>query len=401
LEVGVLLDYNILKNESKEHFIWRLYSKFYETGKLSKDECGEICRTQLEEEFDESAYRKTYQAFMNMWNEVKDEYVSEESLLMQIEVIQDVKDELYKQQVKTRDWTREKRKTLRDEARVENIKDAFKDALENATEIQLPKYEKKHVGTKEAILMLSDFHVGLEIKNYWNTYNKEVFEDRISTIVLKVMKYAEIMNIGTLYVASLGDLISGAIHITTRLAEEMDVLEQAMYVAKVMKSLLSDLSDFGLDIKYLSVVGNHDRQNKNYKEHIEKQSFNKLIDWYIEEKVSDGVLDIEFISNEIDDGIGLFKINGEHCYMVHGHQDSMQSVLMNLSIATGIIPKYILMGHYHNKNSMTQGRSKVFINGSLVGVDEYAKDKRYFSEPSQSLLVFDEDDVIDIELKLT
>jgi hypothetical protein len=50
---------------------------------------------------------------------------------------------------------------------------------------------------------------------------------------------------------------------------------------------------------------------------------------------------------------------------------------------------------------MTQGRSKVFINGSLVGVDEYAKDKRYFSEPSQSLLVFDEDDVIDIELKLT
>lgn len=388
------------EGESEKHFIWRVYKYRDDSGKLTNEQCGEICNKELRLNFDESRHRKIYESFLKVWNEVKDEYIEDDLTSERLDEIDKREAELYKQQVKTRDNLREYRKTLRNEARVENLKESFKEAYDNASEMTFSKYKTKHIGEKEAVLMLSDWHVGMEIKNYWNTYNSEIFEERIQTIAFKIMKYAEINNIGTLQILSLGDLLSGSIHGTTRLAEEMDVLDQVMYVAKVMKNLLCELSDFGLKIKYLSVVGNHDRVNKIFKEHIEKESFNKIVDWYICDKIEDGVLDAEYICNEIDDGIGYFVINGENCFAVHGHQDNMNNVIMNLIMATDIVPKYIFMGHYHHKVTISQGNSTVFVNGSLIGVDEYAKNKRYFAKPSQTLIVFDEDDIIDIKIKL-
>jgi hypothetical protein len=386
--------------ETRLHFIWRVYSYQRDIGGITNEECGKICRTELNESFDESAYRKLAQSFFNMFDEVKVEYLSDDAIEKRLEEIEKREDELYKQQVKARDWTREKKKTLRDEARIDNLRESFSYANSLTKEVLFNKYEKQHNGQLNAVLMLSDFHVGLDIKNYWGTYNKEVFVDRIKQVTHKVMRRSEIDNIGTLYVASLGDLISGAIHGTTRLAEEMDVLEQVYFVSKVMKSMLKELCEFGLDIKYISVVGNHDRLNKNFKEHIEKESFNKLVDWYIQDAIEDGLLNIEYINNEIDHGIGLTEINGEWCAFVHGHQDNPKSVVFNMIKATGIIPKFVFMGHYHSKVSDEQEIATVFVNGCLDGVDEYAKDKRYFSKPSQTLIVFDSDDVIDIKLSL-
>jgi gas vesicle protein len=396
------MEYKLKSGQAKNHFIWEVYSKGYKTGLLTREQAGEVCQRELGLDFDESAFRKKYEAFESMWEEVKEEYLieSDDLVLERLAKIEEKEDELYKQQVKARDWTREKRKTLRDEARVENLKDSFSYVNKLVPEVLFNKYESKHVGEKEAVLMLSDFHVGLEIKNYWGQYNTQVFKDRINQIIHKVMRRAEVENIGTLYVAGLGDLISGSIHVTTRLAEEIDTLEQVYLVSKVMKSMLKELSAFGLDIKYLSVVGNHDRKNKLFKEHVESESFNKLVDWYIQDAIEDGLLDIEYIHNEIDDGIGMTVINGENCVFVHGHQDGVKSVVFNMIKATGIIPKYVFMGHYHSKVTDEQEIATVFVNGCLDGVDGYAKDKRYFSKPSQTLVVFEDDDVIDIKLSL-
>ena len=396
------MEYILLENESREHFIWRLYENEYKTENIKKEQCGEICRSIFNEPYDESAYRKLWQYFNTMWDAVKHEYIldTDEQLIKRLMTIEEKEDELFKQQIKTRDWTREKRKYLREEARVENLRESFLYANSLSTDVLFNKYETKHNGEKEAVLMLSDFHVGLEIKNYWGTYNKEVFVDRMNQIVHKVMRRAEIENIGTLYVAGIGDFISGAIHATTRLAEEMDVLEQVYFVSKVMKSVLKELSEFGLNIKYLSVVGNHGRLNKNFKEHIEKESFNKLVDWYIQDAIEDGLLDIEYIHNEVEDGIGLTEINGEWCAFVHGHRDSVNMVVLNMIKATGIIPKFVFMGHYHSKQTTDQAIATVFVNGCVDGVDEYAKDKRYFNKPSQTLVIFDNDDVVDIRLSL-
>ena len=44
----------------------------------------------------------------------------------------------------------------------------------------------------------------------------------------------------------------------------------------------------------------------------------------------------------------------------------------------------------------------MFINGSIVGTEQYAFGRRLFSKPSQKLLIFKDkcDDVVDIDISL-
>ena len=43
---------------------------------------------------------------------------------------------------------------------------------------------------------------------------------------------------------------------------------------------------------------------------------------------------------------------------------------------------------------------KVSINGSIVGTEEYALSKRLFNKPAQKLLIFEDSDVLDINIDL-
>ena len=141
----------------------------------------------------------------------------------------------------------------------------------------------------------------------------------------------------------------------------------------------------------------------------QKESFCKLIDWWLIDKletinkqfVNEGLNNcIEIIQDNIDDNIGYFTINDKNIFFSHGHQGSQSTVVQDLTFATNIVADIVLLGHWHvDKVKNFQGK-KVYFNGSLKGVDSYTLGKRMFSEPSQTLLIFDEEDVINIPLHL-
>ena len=54
---------------------------------------------------------------------------------------------------------------------------------------------------------------------------------------------------------------------------------------------------------------------------------------------------------------------------------------------------YGFIGHYHCERMRTFNTFRLFINSSLVGMDQYAFSKRLFSRPSQTLVVLDGDNV--------
>jgi hypothetical protein len=222
---------------------------------------------------------------------------------------------------------------------------------------------------------------------------------RVDKLTQDVIKYCINFNIGTLIVLNLGDMLSGAIHATTRLAEEMDTLEQAMLASELIYQLLFNLQDFGINIKYASVVGNHDRSNKSFKEHIEKESFNKIIDWYILNNIGRDGSNIEFIGEQVDEGIIMFNFN-KPCFAVHGHRDKVDRVCSKLGMALNVVPHAVFMGHWHRHGIVPEGFSKTYINGSLCGVDTFAKDNRLFGHPSQTLVVVDGNNTIDVEIVL-
>lgn len=387
-----------LENETRLHFIWRMYKYKEDTGKLSQEQAGKICREELNEDYDESAYRKIYQSWQNMWLEVKDEYISEEALIERLSKIDQREDELYKTKVKTADKLREYRKTLRDEARIENIIDTIYEIALNLPEYEYKPKEKQLSGELNAIIQIGDWHFGKISDNYWNKFNIDICKQRVDKLIFDTIKYCEMANVGTLYIVNLNDLIENSIHVTTRVLAEEDAIEQIMHVSELLAYFINELYSYGLNIKYGSVTDNHSRLNKNFKEHIEKESFGKIIDWYLKARLSN--LDVEFLENQIDESIGLFELDGKNIFYVHGHLENPHTVVQDLTLGTGIIADIVLMGHYHKKSEKPFHFAKVFINGSLCGVDQYAKSKRLFGKASQTLLVFDNENIMNFEIVL-
>ena len=48
---------------------------------------------------------------------------------------------------------------------------------------------KKSKNSKEAILMLSDLHIGVNCNNFYNTYNVSVATSRLEKVVADTIKY--------------------------------------------------------------------------------------------------------------------------------------------------------------------------------------------------------------------
>lgn len=308
---------------------------------------------------------------------------------------------LYIQQTKTRDTLNYYRRAMRDEARVDLFKQGLLDAMKNLSElsnVECPKRTNSDT-TKEAILMLSDMHMGVDCNNFYNTYNPEIAVKRVSHLVDKAVQYCQRHKINRLTVLNMGDMIHGIIHTNARLEVSLDVTEQIMKAAEVLSQALNRLQECAPEIIYRSVVDNHSRAMASKNEHIEKENFNKIIDWFIEERLKGSK--IKFMHDNLDDGLGTFNLlNGKTVVFAHGHQDSMNNVFQNFIGATNRFIHYALLSHYHSEKMKTYQGLKVFINGSIVGTEQYAISKRLFNKPSQKILFFEDNDVIDVSIDL-
>lgn len=401
--------------ENDRQFIFRI-GRAKESGAidLSWQEITDIFNRELtelkgpEDRLSASTYQQQYRIAVLYYEDVfKDQCMTDE-MQEQLALINDRTQEMYKEKIKMQDVAREYKKHLRDDARIEVLMEAIKeDNCRFKPTIQPYIREENNGG--EAILCIGDWHIGANVSNFYNVFNVPVAEQRVQQLCNKVIKYCNRNKIKTLHVLNLGDLLEGEIHATSRIESELDVIEQIKIASRLLCQLLVSLSGNVEQVIYRSVVDNHSRVQPNYKDHIEKESFCKLIDWWLSDKIDNmnkefkekGMLNhIEMKQDNLDDNIGYLKIGNKNIFFQHGHQGSQNSVIQDLSFATDIVADIVIMGHWHqDKVKNCQGK-KVYFNGSLKGVDSYTLNKRLFSQPTQSLLIFDEDDVIDIPMLL-
>lgn len=313
------------------------------------------------------------------------------------------REELFKERQKLRDERTNLNRTLRDEARLETFKEYVKDVA--STYHKLPECEfdtclyKSQNGGVEAVFGLADLHLGLEFENSYNKYNYEIAKERIHQLTYDIIDYCHTFNVNTLHVLNLGDLVSGAIHTTLRLDQEYDVIEQVMRASEIVAEFVNKLQEACPNITYRSVVDNHSRVMPDKHQHIEKENLNRIIDWFVEERLKD--TDVIFEKDNIDIGIGRIRLmNGKTLMFMHGHEDKKNSVMQDMVGLTKEVPDYILMAHYHNSAEHTFQGTKVYITGSIIGTDPYAYSHRLFGDPEQKLLVFDGSNVIDININL-
>lgn len=308
-------------------------------------------------------------------------------------------EELFIQQQKTRDeWTAYKR-ILREDARIESLKDAISSVANSLKTLPKVTYPKTTTTSTEAILMISDVHMGVDCNSYCNVYNPLIAEARLNKLVDDTIRYCKVNKVETLNVVNLGDMIHGIIHISARIDSTLDVVEQVMRVSEVLSNCLNKLQAAAPNVIYRSCTDNHSRAMANKGEAIEKENFGRLIDWYLESRLSK--TKIVFANDNLDVDLGKFYLkNGKAVVFSHGHNDSINQAFQHFVGATEEFIHYMLLGHYHCEKAKSYQNSKVFVNGSVVGTEQYAGSKRLFSKPSQTLLVFDNDNVINYSINL-
>ncbi|MWV44958.1 hypothetical protein GRF59_15150 [Paenibacillus sp. HJL G12] len=377
-------------DESIESYLYRLGSN-KDTYGVTWDEITILMNEESGESFSESKWRKDFSSFKRGYD-----YAS--STLFEDEVYKKLTDkeiEIQKKTVQFRDQRREYNKLINEQGKIDGIRGIVVEAAHRLSEnyplLVTNKPKNTYDSNKEAALLLSDWHKGLFANSYWNKFDNNEFYKRVNKVVNRTIEDAKRHNVKTIHVFSLGDLINGWIHTTTRINSVEDVITQTMEVSESMAQVLHTLSNEFESVKFYNCRGNHDRVTPNKNDEIAKESFADIVPWFLKARLSH-LSNIEFIQNTYDDEIITTEICGKTIFAVHGHRDRVGNVVENLTLMTKRIPDFCFMGHIHHHEENEVHGIEIVVNSSLSGVDAYAKEIRKTSKPAQKLIIFDNEE---------
>lgn len=287
---------------------------------------------------------------------------------------------------------------LRKEARKEDLKDLAIECAEilSKDNIQLDNNKKiENPEEKTAVLTLSDFHFGLNIEEFNNIYNPQVFEKRINKLLNKVIEYITLNKVKTLYVLGLGDYLSGIIHTTIRIENREDIVQQVVKVSEYLYQFLSILSQY-TEIFYYDITDNHGRIFADKDESKNNDNFSLFIRWYLEAKFGSSE-NVHIMQNTLSNEIGTIEIYNRNYGFTHGHRDKVSDIVQNLSLMTKKFYDGIFMAHCHHFEANEVHGTYIYMNGTLSGTDAYANNIRKTSNPSQNLFILNPEEGIECQ----
>ncbi|MEJ7218465.1 metallophosphoesterase family protein [Staphylococcus gallinarum] len=377
-------------NETLAQYQFRLYENRAELG-LSNEQIADLLNSEHGTEYDESKYRKEYQAYKNVWQDMIEE--KNNSFLPEdyVNEIEEQRIELQKEKFKFRDQKREFNNTLRKMARLEHLQEYLKESVEIIQPVSLPIKQISPANIKEGMVVISDMHLGMQINSQFNVYNKEVAKQRLNK--LKERTYQKIIkeDINTLHIASLGDQIHGLIHSTTRITSEENVIEQIISVSEYLKAFVQSFLDMGINVKFYNVVGNHSRAVANKNDSLgTSESFERLITTVLNTAFKEYS---NYESIEDTEGFVIVNISGKNIVLAHGDLDRGANAITKLSQLLGIQIHYLITGHVHHHFIKEHGLTVQYGVGSMCGLDQYAISGRFSGRPSQLILTFNDNDI--------
>lgn len=253
-------------------------------------------------------------------------------------------------------------------------------------------HDNSNVRGKEAILLIGDWHYGININSTYNVYNSKIANDRVHELFDEVVKYIDFYNVDTLHVVNLGDMIAGNIHLPIRLHSQQDIITQTIEVSELIANFLVNLARW-VDINYYSTLDNHSRIDANKKESIQLESLARITPWFLKERLKKWNC-IQIFDNCLAPDIVSFKIlNKYNVLAVHGDKDKPNTIIDRLTAFTGEHQDLICSAHYHHFKCEEQNRTMLISNGSLMGTDEFAMDLRLDSKPSQTMIICSDNNV--------
>lgn len=385
------------EGETEIQYLWRI-GKMVDAGKIgSWKDITPTLNKQLREDdeyYDESAYRKKYQAAKKFYDEIFSQQGDEDFKKEQEEILREIK----KEKIKLRDERTESNRGIRIEARVEDKLDYFEKIIANQGKVDykpLKPAERELIRTKsdnDLVIMLSDLHIGQTFASAWGRYNLEVAKDRMNQYLNKIIEIKDRHNSENCFVTLQGDMISNSIHKTIAITNRENVIEQVISASEMITAFLAELSKIFNNVTVASVVGNHSRIDKK-EDALKDERLDTLIEWYAKSKL-ENFENIEFIE-PYDNTFNCFVVRNKHYFIVHGDYDKFDMAgVAKLSMMAGYFPYCILFGHRHFPATTEINGIKLVQSGSFPGAgDDHTIELRLSGKPSQTVLVCNEDGI--------
>lgn len=306
----------------------------------------------------------------------------------EIERLENLRDEVYKERCKNADIIREKRKYLRDEARYETLLDVLRTEIKNLSPIRLNKFikptsRKRVIG----VAQFSDWHFLKLIDNQWNIYNKAVAIERANKITDKIIDKSQRNNVTDLIVEINGDMIDGIIQVSNRNSEEADAIAQIVQVSELLTQIINKLKSHYESLKVVTTLGNHGRIFADKKMGLTKENFEMLIPEFLKLRLGN---DIPIITSHGLDFIA-YEIDKELICVAHGQNDRLSTVISDFSKIYKKVPKEIHLGHTHEYKDINDCDIYVTVNGCLCGTDDHGIQCRKVTKPAQNFIIYGED----------
>lgn len=251
---------------------------------------------------------------------------------------------------------------------------------------------------RQAVL-LSDWHGGEVVKlaetGGLNEFNFTILEERVAKIERALLAFKRVRPALTgLDLWCLGDMVSGNIHDEIAQTNEFPIAEQSVRVGQLIAGLIARLAPHYPDLWVGGVPGNHGRTQKP---HASKRVFDSW-DWVTYHIARAQTSEIENVHWEIPDaGMIVREIAGRKVLLFHGDgiKSSMPGVpwggvmrrtneLTKQYASMGINLDGFALGHFHQLNVV---QSRIFMNGSAVGTNEYGVKNFGGGEPPRQLLL--------------
>ena len=381
-----------LDGETQEQYFFRVCNMKESLG-FTWPQMAEIFNAEFGCNKGDTAYRKRWGAFKSILDANVDKIVGESTYSSEL---QDQIDEIYKAKKQLSDQRREYNKILTSDARADHLTEKL---IEAANLVPLKNYGNLFVcnsdaSSKEAVLTFSDWHYGQVSDNIWNRYDTEICLNRVAKLFDKVCASLVAHSVKRLHVVLLGDLINGAIHTGSRVAAEENTCEQLMHVSEVIANFINALSEHVCEINVYSTYGNHARTIQNKDDSIHSDNMERIIPFWLKQRLQNNH-NVHIIDSEFYEFI-CFDVCGYNVVCCHGDLDRFKDlgVVVNslFSKKYGKTIDYTFSGDKHHLEAFEQFGIESALVGSLCGTDEYANNKRLYSNPMQTLCIFTPED---------
>ena len=343
-------------------YLWRIGRAIEDgTAGCTWSEAGPKINKEWGKSYTPSAYRKPVQYTIPFYNYVFSDMTGEEMG----EDLKEQMNKMYKLKKQLSDQRREYNKLLTKEARAEHLLEIVKDAADRVSSEDLTKRDKKvsYNGEDEAILVLADWHYGMTADNIWKK----------------------------LHILCLGDFAHGACHVGCRVASDELVCDQLIQVSELIAGLITVLERYVDEIDVHYTFGNHMRTVQNKDDSIHDDNMEKIIPWYLKERFRNDE-DVTINISKFND-IVMFDCCGYKIFATHGDLDKFDNVAVTANMlstkAFGENIDYVISADKHSSKEYDNFGVKAIQVACLCGTDEYAHNHRLYSNPGQTLLIFD------------